>query len=141
MIACLFLDLLTNWTIIKKPWIELAKMIFNIAISLGIGLLPYVDNNAHVGGFIFGIFSGLLLMPKIYYGKWDRRIKQFLMFASLPAIGYLGYYFVTSFYFGVNFCPWCKYINCIPGMSWCDSKWSVFSYYNSTTWALQTTKY
>ncbi|KAJ3335462.1 hypothetical protein HDU91_002186, partial [Kappamyces sp. JEL0680] len=98
MIACLFLDLITNWTIIKQPWIELAKMFVSILISLSVGLLPYVDNNAHVGGFIFGFFAGLLFMPKIYYGKWDRRIKQFCMFLSFPVILILGYVFLLNFY-------------------------------------------
>ncbi|KAJ3306612.1 hypothetical protein HDV03_004741 [Kappamyces sp. JEL0829] len=137
MIACLFLDLITNWTIIKQPWIELAKMFVSILISLSVGLLPYVDNNAHVGGFIFGFFAGLLFMPKIYYGKWDRRIKQFCMFLSFPVILILGYVFLLNFYASVNFCPGCKYFNCIPGLPWCDQKFSFGTYYNATTWQIQ----
>lgn len=83
-----------------------------------IGTLPYIDNLAHVGGFLFGIPAGLLLMPKIYYGKWDRRRKLILMIASLPALAILFYFLLRSFYNNTNFCPGCKYFNCIPGMPW-----------------------
>lgn len=137
MIACLFLDLLQNWTIIKSPWWELSKMVINILISLGIGTLPYVDNNAHVGGFVFGILAGLLLMPKIYYGKWDRVIKQFFMTIALPLAAILLYFFLNNFYTGYNFCPGCKYFNCITGMPWCDQKWAVGTYFNTTTMIIQ----
>lgn len=135
MIACLLLDLIQNWTIIKNPWIELAKMVANILFSLMIGTLPYIDNLAHVGGFMFGIMSGLLIMPKIYYGKWDRRRKQFLMLAALPALGVCFYIFLSNFYHGDNFCTFCKYFNCIPGMPWCDQKFTATTYVNVTTTA------
>jgi Rhomboid family len=138
MIACLLLDLLQNWTIIKNPWIELIKMTVNITFSLLIGTLPYVDNLAHVGGFLFGIPAGLLLMPKIYYHKWDRRRKQALMVLSLPVLVVMFYVTLTSFYDGTNFCPACKYFNCIPGMPWCDQKWSVTQFLQVSTVCEQT---
>ena len=139
MIACLFLDLLQNWTIIKNPWWELIKMILNVAFSLLIGTLPGVDNNAHVGGFVFGILSGLLLMPKIYYGKWDRRLKQLGMAVAIPAAAVLLYLFLNSFYTNFNFCPGCKYFNCVPSLPWTPYKNCIAAtYFNSTTLTLQT---
>jgi hypothetical protein len=138
MIACLFLDLLQNWTIIKHPWWELFKMVLNILISLFIGTLPGVDNNSHVGGFVFGILSGLLFMPKIYFGKWDRRLKQLGMAAAMPGTVVLLYLFLNSFYTNVNFCPGCIYFNCIPGLPWTSIKSCVAAnFFNSTTFNLE----
>lgn len=100
-------------------------MLANIIFSLLIGTLPYIDNLAHVGGFVFGIFAGLLFMPKIYYGKWDHRRKMFLSIISVPAIIFLVVVFLKSFYDSENLCSFCHYFNCIPGMPWCDQKFST----------------
>lgn len=132
MIACLFLDLIQNWSLIKKPWIELLKMTLNILFSLGLGTLPYIDNLAHVGGFFFGLMSGTLLMPKIYFGRWDKRRKLFFMILSLPGIIAMYTLFAKSFYEGTNICQFCKYFNCIPGMPWCDQKFSYTTRVNIT---------
>jgi hypothetical protein len=133
MIACLLLDLIQNWSLIKKPWVELGKMLANIIFSLLVGTLPYVDNLAHVGGFVFGLLAGILIMPKIYFGKWDRRRKLFLMILAAPGILILAYIFTKSFYDSYNFCTFCQYFNCIPGMPWCDQKFSTVQYVNVTT--------
>jgi hypothetical protein len=84
--------------------------------------LPYIDNLAHVGGFVSGILAGLLLLPKIYFGIWDRRLKQFGMIISIPGLVLFFWYFLTAFYAGENNCTWCQYFNCIPGMPWCAQK-------------------
>ncbi|KAI8923148.1 rhomboid family-domain-containing protein [Entophlyctis helioformis] len=125
MVACLLLDLIQNWSLIKQPWIELAKMILNIIFSLLLGTLPYIDNLAHVGGFITGLLLGILFMPKIYFGKWDRRRKYALMVAALPSLIVYFALTINSFYDGTNTCGWCKYANCIPGMPWCDQKFNA----------------
>jgi hypothetical protein len=133
LIACLLLDLIQNWSLIKNPWIELLKMGANIIFSLMIGTLPYVDNLAHVGGFLFGLLSGLILMPKIYFSRWDRMRKLTLTVLAIPALGFCFYIFARSFYDGHNFCTFCKYFNCIPGMPWCDQKFSTTTYVNITS--------
>eukprot|EP00842_Homolaphlyctis_polyrhiza_P006158 jgi/Hompol1/6543/HPOL_005018-RA len=124
MVACLLLDLIQNWSLIKQPWIELAKMIGNIVFSLLLGTLPYIDNLAHVGGFASGICLGILFMPKIYFGKWDRRRKLSLMIIAFPLLVIFYALFIKSFYDGANGCVWCKYFNCLPGMPWCDQKFN-----------------
>ncbi len=97
-----------------------------------LGMLPYVDNNAHVGGFIFGTLAGLVFMPHIYFGKWDKKRKIFFRIAAIPAGIYLFYFCLVSFYDASNFCYNCKYLNCIPGLPWCDQKWNVATYVNWT---------
>ncbi|KAJ1570025.1 hypothetical protein HK096_005366 [Nowakowskiella sp. JEL0078] len=103
-----------------------------ILTSLSIGFLPYIDNFAHVGGFVTGIFAGLLLMPTIHYGKWDKRKKLILMIISGPALVILIVFLTLTFYQNSGTCDWCKYINCLPGLPWCESKWALITTATST---------
>jgi Rhomboid family len=91
-------------------------MMVNVIFSFLLGTLPGIDNLAHVGGFVTGMFAGFLLLPKIYFGVWDRRIKQIFMFLAIPLLAGFTYVFLVSFWNGENQCTWCKYFNCIPGM-------------------------
>jgi len=122
LLACLLLDLIQNWKLIVNPWKELIKMLLIIVFSLGIGLLRFVDNFAHVGGFITGIFSGLIFMPTIIFGKWDLRRKRFLMVISIPILIGMFIWVFSSFYKEErSSCKWCKYVTCIPVNGWCDN--------------------
>jgi len=124
LLACLLLDLIQNWKLIINPVIELFKMLGIIIISLAIGFLPYIDNFAHMGGFLTGIVSGLVFMPSITFGKWDKRRKRLLALISLPILIVMFYVTLDAFYKGNTFCPYCKYLNClpIPGSFGCDAK-------------------
>jgi len=121
LMACLLLDLIQSWRLIIEPWKELVKMLLIIAFSLGIGLLPFVDNYAHIGGFIMGILTGLVFLPSIIFSKRDLRIKRILMIVSVfLSIGLFIWVF-RQFYYSINQCTWCHYLNCLPIGHWCDA--------------------
>jgi membrane associated rhomboid family serine protease len=122
-IAMLYLDLLQNWPITIRPWVELSKTSMVVLVALAIGLLPFIDNYAHIGGFLGGLFSGMAVMPTISYTNSDRRRKRILRILSIPIlIGLMsgGFY---MFFSGSNIdCPWCTYLDCVPpGASWCST--------------------
>ncbi|KAI9090095.1 hypothetical protein DFS34DRAFT_585330 [Phlyctochytrium arcticum] len=125
LMACLLLDLFQNWRLISRPWVELFKMMVQIIISILLGMLPFVDNFAHVGGFYTGIVSGLLFMPTIHFGKWDKWRKRILMMVALPTLVLILFFLIRGFYGAGPTCTWCKYLNCIPGMPWCADKWAT----------------
>ncbi|KAJ3022408.1 hypothetical protein HKX48_006225 [Thoreauomyces humboldtii] len=125
LMACLLLDLFQNWRLISKPWTELFKMGIQIFISLMIGMLPYIDNFAHIGGFFSGVLAGLVFMPTIHFGTWDKWRKRALLGVAAPALAVLCYFLVKSFYGSASSCTWCKYLNCIPGLPWCSTKWAA----------------
>jgi hypothetical protein len=109
-------ELLQGWKWIKRPLVELIKLLIFDAVLLVLGTLPYIDNYANIGGFIFGILSAFIFVPYISVGKWDRVKKLCLILIALPLVcamflvGFVVFYNLRD----PNFCTWCSYINCIP---------------------------
>jgi membrane associated rhomboid family serine protease len=121
MISCILLDLLNNFKLVKNRWKELGKLSLQIIISLFIGFFPYINNFAHIGGFITGILSGFLILPAIHFGKWDKIIKNICRVSSGPFLIAFIAYLYTDFYYGrSDTCSWCKYLDCLPFYNWCD---------------------
>jgi len=120
LLGCLLLDLIQSWRLLVHPWKEFFKMFSIILFSLGIGLLPFIDNFAHAGGFIMGILTGLVFMPSIIFSKRDLRIKRILMLISIVLIIFSFIWVFRQFYETTEGCKWCHYINCIPIKDgWC----------------------
>jgi membrane associated rhomboid family serine protease len=62
IIALTLLDLLYSWKNRKSPWKELLFICLDIVIAFVIGLLPGLDNFAHIGGFLVGVMLGISLL-------------------------------------------------------------------------------
>ena len=118
IIACLTLDLFMNWSLLKSPKVEGFKTVLNIVIAFIMGWLPGVDNFSHIGGYIFGLFMGFLLMPKIYFSKEDRIRKTIIQYLSLPILISLLAICIFGFLKNNVQCPYCQYLNCVPGLPW-----------------------
>ncbi|KAF9178241.1 hypothetical protein BGZ51_000307 [Haplosporangium sp. Z 767] len=121
LIGCLLLDLFQNWKLVVRPCWELTKLSIMILISFGFGLLPFLDNFAHIGGFVAGILTGLVFMPVVYFSKRDKFIKLGLRFVALPLVTLIIILGLNNFYKGANNCSWCKYLSCLPINGWCDA--------------------
>ncbi|KAF9197162.1 hypothetical protein BGZ49_002558 [Haplosporangium sp. Z 27] len=121
LIGCLLLDLIQNWKLVIRPCWELSKLSFMIIFSFAFGLLPFLDNFAHIGGFFTGILSGLVFMPVVYFSKRDKYIKWGLRVIAFPCIILIIVVMLKNFYSGENHCSWCKYLSCLPINGWCDA--------------------
>ncbi|KAG4091400.1 rhomboid-domain-containing protein [Neocallimastix lanati (nom. inval.)] len=121
LLACLLLDLIQSWKIIIKPWLELLKLLIIIIVSLGFGLIPYIDNFAHIGGFIMGLLMGIIFLPIIIFSKTGLIIKRILMVVSVFASIFLFAWSFKHFYLTDKVCKWCRYLSCIPiKEGWCN---------------------
>ena len=121
LFALLLLDLVQNWQILLTPVRDMISLTVNVTIALGVGLLPFVDNFAHIGGFLAGILSGLVFLPAIDFNENDRRRKRVLRLIAFPALtAVLGYGFYAFWMQMEVGCSWCHYLDCVPpGSAWC----------------------
>ena len=117
-----------------RPWVEALKLLIVLLILLGCGLFPFIDNYAHFGGFVFGIFLSGIFVPyyrpneaeleyyKKKYGKdfdlkkdWIQISKYIFLSVGSVLILVLFTLFLVLFYV-VQDNSWegFSYLNCIP---------------------------
>lgn len=113
--------------LLKKTWLEFLKLLGVVSGLLLLGLIPYVDNWAHLGGFIFGFFISGILVP---YGEFKdvwlltnqkeedfkvyRNVKLLLIFAGIPTLLLLTALFIVLLYVVQNTASIFSYFTCIP---------------------------
>eukprot|EP00298_Acanthocystis_sp_HF-20_P008085 c17464_g1_i2.p1 GENE.c17464_g1_i2~~c17464_g1_i2.p1 ORF type:complete len:505 (-),score=157.56 c17464_g1_i2:25-1539(-) len=116
MIAVSTVETFHSWQILPNRIRQTLRLFIMLVIFLGIGTLPWIDNWAHAGGFVVGIFCGMAFLPYLQFGKWDdRRKKIFKIFSIIMLIvgAVIG---MAVFYAAPNpdFCSWCHYVDCVP---------------------------
>lgn len=115
----------TNWCIA-------IILVVSILCTFALGLLPYIDNFAHVGGFVFGLYISVAMFPQYNFIKeekpWKRKvIVRFIMcfiFAMLFIANTVGFFYLLYCMPNVlTWCSYCSYFTCIPmivnGKDWC----------------------
>ncbi|OAY72499.1 RHOMBOID-like protein 3, partial [Ananas comosus] len=70
LLGSMLSELITNWTIYSNKAAALLTLLFIIAINLAIGILPHVDNFAHIGGFLTGFLLVCVSPPRF---GWNER--------------------------------------------------------------------
>lgn len=77
--------------------------------------MPWVDNYAHLFGFVFGFLLSYALLPFISFGSYDRQKKIILIWVCLLSAAFLFIFLVILFYVTpVYNCKICSYFNCLP---------------------------
>ncbi|XP_074866493.1 inactive rhomboid protein 1 isoform X2 [Carettochelys insculpta] len=114
ILACLFVELFQSWQILARPWRALFKLLAVVLFLFAFGLLPWIDNFAHISGFISGLFLSFAFLPYISFGKFDlyRKRCQIIVFQLI----FIGLFsgLVILFYFYPIKCEWCEFLTCIP---------------------------
>ncbi|CAN8256970.1 unnamed protein product [Cochlearia groenlandica] len=139
LLGSMLSELLTNWTIYSNKIAALLTLLFVILINLAIGILPHVDNFAHVGGFLTGFLLGFVLLARPQF-KWLAREHmpqgtrmiykykpyQYVLWLISLALVISGFVVALVMLFqgedGNDHCRWCRYMRCIPTSRWsCDN--------------------
>ncbi|KAK3511735.1 hypothetical protein QTP70_020738, partial [Hemibagrus guttatus] len=114
ILACLFVELFQSWQILAQPWRAFAKLLCVVLFLFAFGLLPWIDNFAHICGFVSGFFLSFAFLPYISFGRMDMYRKRCQILVSLTL--FLGIFsgFVVLFYVRPIKCEWCELLTCIP---------------------------
>ncbi|XP_028905281.1 inactive rhomboid protein 1 [Ornithorhynchus anatinus] len=114
ILACLFVELFQSWQILARPWRAFFKLLAVVLFLFTFGLLPWIDNFAHISGFISGFFLSFAFLPYISFGRFDlyRKRCQIIVF-QLVFLGLLAG-LVILFYFYPIRCAWCEFLTCLP---------------------------
>ncbi|XP_021866652.1 RHOMBOID-like protein 5 [Spinacia oleracea] len=68
LLGAMLSELITNWTIYANKCSAITSLIVVIALNLAVGLIPGVDNSAHIGGFVTGFLLGFVLLMRPQFG-------------------------------------------------------------------------
>lgn len=100
---------------LKRPAHALLRLLGITLLLFVLGLLPWVDNYAHVFGFIFGFLLSYALLPFVSFGPYDRQRKIALIWVCLLSSTFLFAALIALFYvIPVYDCEICNYFNCLP---------------------------
>lgn len=136
LLGAMLSELFTNWTIYTNKVAALVTLLFVIAVNLAIGILPHVDNFAHIGGFLTGFLLGFVFLMRPHYGWMQRYVLpssvkyttkkylayQWILLAVASILVVIGFAVAMGMLFrGVNaneHCQWCHYLSCVPTSRW-----------------------
>ena len=114
ILACLFVELFQSWQILASPWRAFAKLLCVVLFLFAFGLLPWIDNFAHVCGFVSGFFLSFAFLPYISFGRMDMYRKRCQIIVFLVVFVGLFAGLVVLFYVRPIKCEWCELLTCIP---------------------------
>ena len=134
----MFVFLIFESRLLVHPWVEFIKLGLVVMFLLILGLFPFIDNFAHIGGFVFGFILSGILVPyhsldnlgvkpkKKKTGKWPklskwtsehdvyRIVKWVMVIAGIPAVLLLFVLFFVLFYVVQDTWDGFRFVNCIP---------------------------
>ena len=107
-------------------------LVTELMVNIVVGLTPYVDNFAHLGGLVYGLFLGFPLLVLDWTGFSLRKVHSHChMFFTVRALSFLmgaGLLIFTTVslanYNGQEpLCRNCRYMSCAPFPFWNDNPW------------------
>ncbi|KAI3727579.1 hypothetical protein L6452_16195 [Arctium lappa] len=140
LLGAMLSELLTNWTIYANKAAALFTLVIIILVNLAVGMLPHVDNFAHIGGFLTGFLLGFVLLIRPQFSWQERRnlpvgargkskftVYQYafwLVSVILLIVGFtVGLVMLFRGENGNDRCSWCHYLSCVPTSRWrCDNR-------------------
>ncbi|KAF8747641.1 hypothetical protein HU200_013213 [Digitaria exilis] len=73
LIGSMLSELITNWSLYANKVAALVSLVLVIAVNLALGILPRVDNFAHIGGLISGFLLGFVFFIRPQFAWLNQR--------------------------------------------------------------------
>ncbi|KAI8092678.1 uncharacterized protein BX664DRAFT_371512 [Halteromyces radiatus] len=114
-----------TWQMTPQSSIHFFKLLLLIVLSAALGYLPGYNNFCHLGGFMAGILSGIVVIPTKWTFRFNKKywiMMMFIRLLALVALGVLFYLLLSKFYSNQNMlddCSWCGYMTCLPIFNMC----------------------
>ncbi|KAL7562877.1 hypothetical protein ACA910_000253 [Epithemia clementina (nom. ined.)] len=142
-------NILTNWDVIALrnfrdpndpafrgfPRVTVALvLVTEMLVNLIVGLTPYIDNFAHLGGLLYGILFGFPMLSFLdvsgfslrkFHSQWRHifftsRALSFIIGAMLFTLTSLS---LANYDGNEALCKNCKYVSCAPFPFWTNDPW------------------
>lgn len=115
-LAVTWVDLIAHWHYHYRPVRRLVFMTIELLIGFAIGYIPFVDNFAHIGGFLMGLLTGVIFYPVISTTKVHRAVTWAFRLAAIPLAVILWIALIRNFYTSNPYaaCSGCRYLSCLP---------------------------
>uniref|UniRef100_A0A8P4KEQ6 Inactive rhomboid protein n=1 Tax=Dicentrarchus labrax TaxID=13489 RepID=A0A8P4KEQ6_DICLA len=125
LLACLFVELFQGWQMLEKPWKAFLKLLGIVLFLFLCGLLPWIDNIAHIFGFLSGLLLSFAFLPYVTFGTFDKYRKRILIAVSLLA--YIGLFssLIVWFYIYPIHWHWLEHLTCLPFTSKFCEKYDI----------------
>ncbi|EQB77230.1 rhomboid, veinlet-like 6 isoform 2-like protein [Camelus ferus] len=114
LLACLFVELFQSWELLERPWKAFLNLSAVVLFLFVCGLLPWIDNIAHIVGFLSGLLLAFAFLPYITFGTSDKYRKRALILVSLLVFAGLFASLVVWLYVYPIHWPWIEYLTCFP---------------------------
>uniref|UniRef100_A0A8B9T458 Inactive rhomboid protein n=1 Tax=Anas platyrhynchos TaxID=8839 RepID=A0A8B9T458_ANAPL len=114
LLACLFVELFQSWQVLEKPWKAFLNLSGIVLFLFVCGLLPWIDNIAHLFGFLSGLLLSFAFLPYITFGTGDKYRKRAMIIVSLLVfVGLFASLVVWLYVYPINW-RWIEYLTCLP---------------------------
>ena len=78
LFAVLIVDLCQTWQMQRNPCGRLVSLIIQVLLLVMLGTLPWFNNLANIGGFIYGVVGSIVFLPFVTFGKFDKIRKRYV---------------------------------------------------------------
>ncbi|XXQ33582.1 rhomboid protease [Plasmodiophora brassicae] len=125
LLGALYGDLAHNYRLMEgSSFWYLVSLVLNTALGLAAGLLPLVDNFAHVGGFVCGLLVGSCVLVDPHHARRSRSMPWYsaplrIVSATLAVLWFIMLIWVFAWDVDPNrICGWCRALGCLPTPYW-----------------------